>query len=46
MICTSYGVFLHEELPFGDGSDCNCVKIFSGFNFLIAINYLTRLLMQ
>jgi len=30
MIYTSYHVFLHKELPFGDRDDCTCVKIFSG----------------
>ena len=42
MICTSYDMFLCKELPFGDRSDCTCVKIFSGMNFLIAVNSLMR----
>jgi len=28
VICTSYDVFLHKELPFGGCDDCTDVKIF------------------
>jgi len=42
-ICTSCGVFLQKKLTFRGGSDCTCVRIFSGINFLIAINSLMRL---
>jgi len=26
-ICTSHGVFLRKELPFGGRDDCACIKI-------------------
>jgi len=35
MIYTSYDLFLHKELPFGDRNDCTCIKIFSGINFFL-----------
>jgi len=41
-ICTSQDMFLCKELPFGGHDDCTCVNIFSGINFLITINSLTR----
>jgi len=40
----SYDVILHKELPFMGSDDCTCVKIFSGGDFLIAINVLTNAL--
>jgi len=46
MIYMSYVVFLREELSFGGHNDCTCVKNFSGINFLIAINFLTHLLLH
>jgi len=42
-IYTLYDVFL--LLLSGGRDDCACVKIFSGVNFLIAINSLMHLLM-
>ena len=33
---------VRKELHFGGRDDCTCVKIFSGVDFLVSINSLTR----
>jgi len=32
MVCTSYDLFLHREVPFGGCNDCSWIEIFSGIN--------------
>jgi len=42
MVCTSYDLFLHREVPFGGGSDAAGLKFLVALICVVEINSLTR----